>query len=149
MISWLSALHNLSQVPYELLALLYSFGYYWAGSLLTTVRYHELFDTIYTWLRILTTYMGFSALIRQHRIIFSANATVLPTELPSFCVCQSNNVGPQHALISFGRKFLESKAQFYLLQHIGLKWSWTTAILTSFVRRFLQTKTELWQNGIR
>ena len=21
-----------------------SFGYYWAGSLLTTVRYHELFD---------------------------------------------------------------------------------------------------------
>ena len=24
----------------------FSFGYYWAGSLLTTVRYHELFDTI-------------------------------------------------------------------------------------------------------
>ena len=26
-------------------SIFYSFGYYWAGSLLTTVRYHELFDT--------------------------------------------------------------------------------------------------------
>ena len=46
-------------------SIFYSFGYYWAGSLLTTVRYHELFD-----------WWWFIVVLRKRKIVWLFSAIV-------------------------------------------------------------------------